>query len=109
MMTTNQVIISIVLISLVTMAIRFLPFIVFKGKDTPYLINKLGHSLPYAAIGMLVVYCLKDISFSGINEYLPTVIAIVIVGGSYVYKRNTLISIVLGTLSYMAMVQWVFI
>lgn len=108
-MNNTQIIISIVIMSLVTMSIRALPFVVFKGKNTPAWINKLGASLPYAVMGMLVVYCLKDVEFTSMTSFLPELIASAIVVISYILKRNSLLSIILGTLSYMALVQFVFV
>lgn len=100
---------SIAVIALVTAMLRFLPFILFDGKrKTPKRIEKLGKILPYAIMGMLVVYCLKDISFISISTCLPQLIACVIVGILYVWKRNTLISIISGTVCYMLLAQLVF-
>ena len=96
-------------ISLVTIAIRFLPFIIFNGKrKTPKIIEKLSKILPSAVIGMLVVYCFKGISFADTAGYLPALIASLVVGVLYVWKRNTLISIICGTVGYMMLVQFVF-
>ncbi len=96
-------------IALVTALLRFLPFVVF-GNDikTPKLIEKLGRVLPYAIMGMLVVYCLKDISFTNISGFLPVLISCLVVGVLYVWKRNTLVSIVCGTVCHMILVQMVF-
>ena len=96
-------------IALVTASLRFLPFAVFNGsKKTPKIIEKMGRILPFSIMGMLVVYCLKDISFTSVSEFLPMFIACLIVGILYIWKRNTLISIVVGTLSYMFLVQVIF-
>lgn len=99
----------VAVISLVTAMLRFLPFIIFNGnKKTPKIIDKLGKVLPYAIMGMLVVYCLKDLNFTSVSSYLPALIACLVVGGLYVWKRNTLISIICGTVCYMLLVQVVF-
>lgn len=99
----------VAVISLVTVALRFLPFIIFDGKrKTPKIIEKMSRILPFAIMGMLVVYCLKDTGFGAVSEFLPQVIACVVVGALYVWKRNTLISIVCGTVCYMMLVQLVF-
>ena len=100
---------AVAVIALVTAAIRFLPFLIFRGnKKTPALIEKLGKILPYAIMGMLVVYCLKDVNFTSIFGFLPPLIAGLAVGVLYVWKRNTLISIIAGTVCYMFLVQVVF-
>lgn len=99
----------ILVIILVTMFLRFLPFIVFNDKNkTPKVIENLGKVLPYAIMGMLVIYCLKDVSFKSFDSFLPTLISCIVVGGLYIWKRNTLISIVIGTICYMLLVQLVF-
>lgn len=101
---------SIVLIAamaITTMLIRFLPFLVFR-KQTPKYISYLGRVLPPAIIGMLVVYCLKDITPSVHPFGIPELIAVVCVALLQVWKRNSLISILAGTLIYMILVQIVF-
>ncbi len=100
---------AVAVIALVTAALRFLPFLLFSGKKkTPKLIEKLGRVLPYAIMGMLVVYCLKGVHFTDVGGYLPALIGCLVVGVSYVWRRNTLVSIVLGTVCYMLLVQLVF-
>ena len=59
-------------------------------------------------MGMLVVYCLKDVRFTSLSGFLPALIASTVVCGSYIWKRNTLISIIGGTLCYMLLVQLIF-
>lgn len=100
---------TVAVISLVTVLLRFLPFAIFNGKrKTPKIIEKLSRILPCAVMGMLVVYCLKDVGFTAAADYLPALIASLVVGILYVWKRNTLVSILCGTVSYMALVQFVF-
>lgn len=108
-MTETYLWLTVAVIALVTAAIRFLPFALFKsGNSTPKLIEKMGRLLPYAVMGMLVVYCLKDIRFTSPADFLPAMIASVIVCSSYIWKRNTLVSIISGTICYMLLVQLVF-
>lgn len=100
---------SVAVIALTTAALRFLPFLIWHGgKPIPKLIAKLGETLPYAIIGTLVVYCLKDISFANPAGYLPSLIACAVVAFLYIWRHNTLISIAAGTVCYMLLVQWVF-
>ena len=108
-MTDLRTWLVIAVICLVTVALRFLPFLIFNGKrKTPRVIEKLSKILPCAVMGMLVVYCFKDLSFAAAAGYLPAVIASLVVALLYVWKRNTLISIVCGTVGYMLLVQFVF-
>ncbi len=98
----------VAVIALVTVLLRFLPFIIFRNRKTPKIIEKLGRVLPYAIMGMLVVYCLKDMNFMNVSGFLPQIIACTVVGVLYVWKRNTLLSIICGTVTYMLLVQLVF-
>ena len=94
---------------LVTMATRFLPFLIFGEKrKTPPVIEYLGTVLPCAIMGMLVVYCLKDVSFVKSPFGLPELISCVVVAALHVWKRNSLLSIGGGTVCYMLLVQLVF-
>ncbi len=102
--------IAIGITSLVTLATRALPFIIFSnGKKTPEFITYLGNKLPYAVMAMLVVYCLRGMSFSSASGFVPEIIASAITIGSYIWKKNTLLSIILGTVVYMVLVQFVFV
>ena len=102
-------ILLIVVATLVTMATRFLPFLIFGEKrKTPALITYLGQVLPFAIMGMLVVYCMKDVSFLTAPFGIPEAIGCLIVAVLHIWKRNTLLSIAAGTVSYMLMVQFIF-
>jgi len=108
-MTVQQQLITIGLCVLGTMLTRFLPFILFPaGKPTPKFIRYLGKALPGAVFGMLVVYCLKNVNLLGGSHGLPELIAIAIVVGLHLWKRQMLLSIAGGTITYMLLVQLVF-
>ena len=93
----------------VTLLLRFLPFLIFNGKrETPPYIIYLGKVLPYAIMGMLVIYCLRGISFTAAANFLPELIACAVVVLAHVWKRNTLLSIISGTVCSMLLVQFVF-
>ena len=95
--------------AVVTAVLRFLPFWIFReGRKTPAIIEYLGGVLPYAIMGMLVVYCLKGVSLASPGLWLPQLISCGIVAGLHIWKRNTLLSIGLGTVCYMLLVQFAF-
>lgn len=95
--------------ALVTAGLRFLPFLIFgENRKTPALIEHLAKVLPYAIMGMLVVYCLKDVRVTAAPFGIPELIGCAVVVGLHVWKRSTLLSIGAGTLSYMLLVQFVF-
>ena len=91
------------------MLTRFLPFLLFPaGKPTPKYIQYLGRVLPAAVFGMLVVYCLKNVQILSGSHGLPEAIAIAVVAALHLWKKNTLLSIAVGTVCYMLLVQVVF-
>ena len=91
-----------------TMVTRFLPFLIFpEGKEPPAVITYLGTVLPYAVIGLLVVYCLKDVPGSG-HYGIPELIAILFIVALHKWKKSTLLSIGGGTVLYMVLVQTIF-
>ena len=95
--------------SIVTMLIRAFPFAVFGGdKKRPAMIDYLADVLPYAIMGMLVVYCLKNVSLVTAPHGLSELIACVLVVLLHLWKRNTLLSIIAGTAAYMFLIQVVF-
>ena len=99
----------VAVIALVTAFLRFLPFLIWGGeKKTPDYIVYLGRVLPYAIMGMLVVYCLKGVSLTAAPHGIPEFLAVVSVALLYLWKKNTLLSIALGTAFYMFLVQVVF-
>ena len=108
-MTLSQQVITIALCVFGTMTTRFLPFLVFSGKKpTPQYIQYLGSALPCAIFGMLVVYCLKNVSILTGNHGLPELIAILVTTGLHFWKRQMLLSIAGGTICYMLLAQVVF-
>lgn len=88
---------------------RALTFVVFpSGKKTPGVILFLGDALPCALMALLVVYCLKSVSIVAAPHGIPELIAIAVVCALHIWKRNTLLSIIAGTVVYMVLVQMVF-
>ena len=108
MSNTWYSILIISVISLVTAMLRFLPFLVFNGqKKVPKVIQYLGSVLPYSIMAMLVVYCLKGISFLEYSGWISPLISVVFVVMLHVWKRNTLLSIVGGTACYMLLIGFI--
>ena len=94
----------------VTVLLRFAPFLIFRsGGDTPDVIRRLGALLPCAVMGMLVVYCLRNVSVAAPPHGVPEAVACLVTGRLYVWRRSTLLSIVAGTACYMLLVQLVFV
>ena len=108
-MTSSYMLGAIIVMTLVTMATRFAPFLIFTSEKTPPVITYLGKVLPFALMGMLVVFCYKGTNFETIAGWLPGLIAGVIVVAVHLFKRNTLLSIAVGTICYMMLLQYVFV
>jgi branched-subunit amino acid transport protein AzlD len=106
-MNFTHSLITIIIVAVVTILLRFLPFLVFKSK-TPKAVIFLGKVLPYSIMGMLVVYCLKGISFINAPHGIPEIIAVLLVVLLHKLWHNTLISIAVPTAVYMLLIQLVF-
>ena len=88
-MSVTEQIITIAVVALGTMLTRFLPFLLFPaGKPTPRYVQYLGKALPGAVFGLLVVYCLKNVSLLSGSHGLPELIAILVVAGLHLWKRR---------------------
>lgn len=108
-MSFTEQIITICMVVLGTVLTRFVPFLLFPTeKSTPKYVKYLGNLLPAAVFGLLVVYCLKDVSIFSGSHGIPEFISIVFVIALHLWKRQMLISIAGGTICYMALVQYVF-
>lgn len=90
----------------VTLLLRAVPFMFFGGKDgVPKLIEKLGHTLPAAIMAALVVYCLKGVPFGSFSDGVKQIAAAAVVVCLHILKRNTLLSIAVGTTVYMILIR----
>ena len=108
-MDNIHAVLTIAVCALVTAALRFLPFLIFgENRKTPEVIAYLGKVLPFAIMGMLVVYCLKNVTLTAAPFGIPEAIGCAVVALLHVWKRNTLLSIGGGTVCYMLLVQFLF-
>lgn len=108
-MTIGGAIAAIAVMAVVTFLTRALPFLLFgRGNRVPRVVLYLGKYLPPAVIAMLIVYCLRGVSFSAPSGWAPSLIAAVAVVVLHLWKKNNLLSILGGTVIYMVLVQVVF-
>ncbi len=108
-MTIPQQIITIAICVGGTMLTRFLPFLIFTpDKETPPYVRYLGKALPCAVFGMLVVYCLKDVSIMSGSHGIPELISILVTAALHKWKHQMLLSVAAGTFCYMLLVQLIF-
>jgi len=109
-LSITQTLITIAAITLGAMASRFTPFLLFpESKKPPKVISYLGQVLPPAMMGLLVVYCLKNVSIRNSPHGIPELIAIVLIVVLHQWKSNVLLSIGGGTIAYILLVQFIFV
>ncbi len=114
-MTHTQQIITLLVIILGTVFTRFAPYIAFpEGRPIPRYIGFLGRFLAPAVFGMLVIYCLRNVdlltSFSeGGTHGIPELIGVALTAVTFTWKRNMMLSMAVGTIAYMLLVQLVFV
>ena len=93
----------------VTFLTRFLPFLLFdRGESPPRIVLYLGRVLPPAIIAMLIIYCLRGVSFASPAGWVPQLVCVAVVVALHLWKHNNLLSIFGGTVLYMVLVQTVF-
>ena len=108
-MNTTHSLLLILTVAAMTALTRVLPFLIFGGKrQPPRAVLYLGRVLPCAIMGMLVVYCLKDVSWTAPTHGAPEALAVLAVGLLHRWRENVLLSIAGGTVLYMLLVQVVF-
>lgn len=108
-LTSGQAIASILVMAVVTFLTRVLPFLLFdRGSAPPKVVLYLGRVLPPAVIAMLIIYCLRYVSFAALGGWAPQLLSAAVVVVLHVWKGNNLLSIFGGTMLYMALVQTVF-
>lgn len=109
MLSTGYSISIILIMSIITFGLRAAPFILFsRNRTTPKVITYLGNGLPPAVIGMLIIYCVRNVSVQAFPYGLAEMFSIAFVAILHLWRKNTLLSIVGGTLLYMVFVQFIF-
>ena len=102
--------ILVFIMALITFVTRALPFVLFDhGDHPPKAVLYLGRVLPPAVMAMLIIYCLKDVSFLSPGGWVPALLSCVVVILLHLWKNNDLISIFVGTFLYMILIQAVFV
>ena len=109
MLSTGAAIASIAVMAVITFLPRALPFLLFdRGESPPKIVLYLGRVLPPAIIAMLIIYCLRGVSFAAPGGWVPQLLCVAVVVALHLWKHNNLLSIFGGTILYMVLVQAVF-
>lgn len=109
MISTKYIVAVIVMSTLLTFFTRAVPFLIWGGnREVPETVKYLGKYLPMAVMGTLIIYCIRSVNVfvapHGVGEF----VSILVVAGTYIFKRNTFLSIGLGTICYMGFMQFIF-
>lgn len=104
-MNNSRAILAICIMAGITFILRSMSFVLFTHGKTPKYISFLGKYLPFSIIGMLVIYCLKNVSLIRSPYGIPEIVAVALVALLHLWKRNTLLSILVGTISYMLLLH----
>ena len=104
-MNNSHAILAICIMAGITFILRSMSFVLFTHGKTPKYISFLGKYLPFSIIGMLVIYCLKNVSLIRSPYGIPEIVAVALVALLHLWKRNTLLSILVGTISYMLLLH----
>ena len=109
MLTPLEAVASIAVMAVVTFLTRALPFLLFdRGERPPKLVLYLGRVLPAAIIAMLIIYCLRGVSFAAPGGWVPQLLCVAVVVALHLWKHNNLLSVFGGTVLYRVLVQAVF-
>lgn len=106
MTDTLQILVTIAAVALATFATRVLPFMCFGSREPPLMLLTIEKNLPPMILLLLVIYCLKDVQWLAAPYGIPELFSIGIVAGLHFWKRNAMLSIFIGTLLYMVLVQF---
>ena len=109
MLSTSQMLITILVAGVCTFATRVIPFAIFGNRKVPEIIKYLGKILPPAIIGVLIIYCIKDSYNFQLSTFLPQILGIIITAVMHLWRKNVLLSISVGTISYMLMIHYLFV
>ena len=96
---------AIAVVALVTWGLRAFPFLLFGGRPLPRMVRYLGKALPPAIMTALVLYCLRNTSFTGFPFGIPEIAACALVAILQIVRNNMYVSIISGTVCYMLLIR----
>lgn len=109
-MTTSEQFFTIVIAVVAVQLCRWVAFWAFPAhRPVPEFVQYLGKALPPAVFGLLVVYCYKNVDVFGEHHGMAEFIAGMVVVGLHLWRKNMFVSIGVGTVLYMYLVQAVFV
>lgn len=100
--------ITIAIVAIVTWIARGLPFIVFSKRSLPKTVHYLGNVLPASIMVILVVYCVRNTEFTSYPYGAAEIISLILVVAVQTWRKNIILSIMIGTICYMLLIRTVF-
>lgn len=95
----------ILIMMLVTLGIRVAPFILFTRHKNHPLLHYMSSTLPVLIILVLILYCLREVKLDCYPYGVPELVSMLAVVLVHYFFRQAIISILAGTLLYMAFKQ----
>ena len=103
-MTTNMMLITIGACAVCMFALRYIPFVLFKGDSVPTIVKRLGVVLPPAIMATLVVYCVRSTQWLEMSSGIPVIAGVLSTALIHIWKKNTILSVFVGTAVYMILI-----
>lgn len=91
----------------VTVALRAVPFAIIGPLRRSEVVRYLGYHLPAGVMAILVVYTLHEVPLRSWPHAIPEAIALVVTVGLHLWRRSAVLSIVVGTATYVVLASWV--
>ena len=102
-----HILLSILVPAALTFGLRALPFLLLNKKELPKRIEYLGNVFPMAIMATLVVYCLKSVPESALQDNLILLAGVLVTAVIHIWKKSSILSITVGTVVYMVLVHFV--
>ena len=107
-MDKNLLLYVVIGMGITNFSLRAFPFFFKNLLNSSPIFRYLGAYLPPAIMLILVAFCLRDVEFVKYPFGIPEVLAISLVALLHIWRRQSLLSIGVGTATYVFMVNSTF-
>ncbi len=104
-MPVSKAVIVSLLIGLIVFGERLFPFAIFSKRKPGKLIHIFERYIPPLVMIGLLIYSLRDVRFSSLVQWVPQISAITFTIVTYLWKKNSLVSIFGATIIYMILIR----
>jgi branched-subunit amino acid transport protein AzlD len=109
MNNTLYMVAAVCVIALMTWVTRGLPYLLFSRRKPPRWVRELGAMLPAAIMVILVAYCLRNTQWTAAPYGAAEILSVLLVAGVQAWRKNTMLSVLVGTVCYMVLIRTVFV